>query len=60
MKFWGKFIKISAKNDETDRKMQNSAKISEKIREKSLTKIYYTFEFGTVQRYVNLADFEKC
>ena len=31
MKFWEKFIKVGAKNDGTDRKMQNFAKNRKKL-----------------------------
>ena len=52
-------MKIGAKNDEIDRK---HAKFQKKIRKnrKSLPKFCKNFEFGTVQRRVNLADLEKC
>ena len=55
-KFRSNFIKISAKNDEIN---GNFGKKSEIFRNLG-AEFLQNFEFGAVQRFLNLVDLEKC
>ena len=55
-KFLSNFIKISAKNDEIN---MNFGKKSEIFRNLG-AEFLRNFEFGAVQKCVNLVDLEKC
>ena len=56
MKFRSIFIKIGAKNDEKDEKMNNFVHFSAK----RLAAFLQYFEIGAVQKCVYLVDLEKC